>query len=74
MVNPELIEHAKKQEKYENEVGKFDREMLKAERESQLRTFKLHNAGLIQNDIFSATPDSVIDEYEETGEIDLSLF
>ena len=74
LVNPELIEYAKKQEKYENEVGKFDREMRKAERESQLRTFKLHNAGLIQNDIFSATPDSVIDEYEETGEIDLSLF
>ena len=74
LVNPELIEYAKKQEKYENEVGKFDREMRKAERESQLRTFKLHNAGLIQNDIFSATPDSVIEEYEETGEIDLSLF
>ena len=74
LVDPSLIEYAKSQEKFEQERTKFERDMRKAERESQRETFKLHNAGLIQNDIFDATPESVIDDYEETGEIDLSLF
>ena len=74
LVDPTLIEYAKKQEKYELERTKFERDLRKAERESQMRTFRLHNAGLIQHDIFESTPESVIDDYDESGEIDLSIF
>lgn len=49
--------------------------MKEAAVRAQQDTFQLHKAGLIQNDIFSNTPDQIIEDInEENGDIDLSLF
>lgn len=74
LVDPALIAAAKKREKEEAEMFKFEEDMRKAELEGQRKTLELHNAGLIHGDIFAHTPTEMIDEYDDFGEVDLSIF
>lgn len=74
LVDPALIAAAKKREAQEAEMFKFEEDMRRAELESQRKTRELHNAGLIQGDIYDHTPEDMIDEYDSMGEVDLSIF
>lgn len=74
LVDPQLIEHAKKEEAYEAEMHQFEQELVRAERDSQRKSFRLHNAGLVQKSIFDQTPDGLSDDYELTGEVPWDLF
>ena len=74
LVDPTLIEGVKKQERMEEEMHRFEREMRIADRESNTMSLRLHNAGLVQHGIFDTTPDAIADDYDIGGEISLDIF
>lgn len=74
LVDPKLIEHAKKQEEQEEAMHRFEQDLIQAERDSQRNSLRLHHAGLLQQSVFGQTPDGVGDDYDLTGEIPLDLF
>ena len=73
LVDPALVESVKKQE-IQKSMPSFEELMRKAMAESLKDTYKLQQAGEIENTIFDSTPDIVIDQYEDSGEIDLDFF
>jgi hypothetical protein len=74
-VDPELIKQVKVVEEQVAQQKQWEAMMKEAAVRAQRDTFQLHKAGLIQNDIFSNTPDQIIEDInEENGDIDLSLF
>lgn len=73
LVDPALVESVKKQE-IQKSMPSFEELMRKAMAESLKDTYKLQQAGEIENTIFDSTPDIVMDQYEDSGEIDLDFF
>ena len=74
LVDPTLIEGVKKQEELKEEEMNYLEMMREAMIQSQKETYKLHQTGNITNSIFDHTPDSVMEDYEEDGVIDLDFF
>ena len=74
LVDPALIAAAKKRERQEAELFKFEEELARAERESQKESYRLHSAGLVKEGIYANTPSSMIDDYDDMGEVHLRLF
>lgn len=72
MVSPELIESVKKQEALERQKT-YEEIMKEAIKNSQKQSYAMHQAGMISNNIFENTPDTVIDEGDD-GNIDLGFF
>lgn len=72
MVSPELIESVKKQEALERQKT-YEEIMKEAIKNSQKQSYTMHQAGMISNNIFENTPDTVIDEGDD-GNIDLGFF
>lgn len=73
LVDPALVESVKIQEQ-QKAMPSFEELMRKAMTESLKDTYKLKQAGEIENTIFDVTPDTVMDQYDEGGQIDLDFF
>lgn len=73
LVDPALVESVKIQEQ-QKAMPSFEELMRKAMTESLKDTYKLQQAGEIENSIFDYTPDVVMDQYDDNGEIDLDFF
>ena len=74
MVDPNLVEAVKKQEALEAQAHEWENNMREAMINAQKETYKLHQAGEISNTIFDATPETMMNQYEDEGEIDLNFF
>ena len=61
LVDPELIQAVQKQEQYERQAT-FEDIMRNAIKNSQRDSFKMSEAGLSNSDIFTNTPDAIIEE------------
>lgn len=74
LVDPNLVEAVKKQEALEKHAHDWENTMREAMINAQKETYKLHQAGEISNTIFDATPETMMNQYEDEGEIDLNFF
>ena len=72
LVNPELIEQVQKQEEYDNKAT-FEEIMRNAIKQSQRDSHTLYQAGVSKSDIFTNTPDAII-ESDNESDIDLNFF
>lgn len=73
LVDPALIEGVKKQEELKEEMN-WEEMMREAAELSQKETYKLYQSGNVSNTIFDHTPDSVMEDYDDNGVIDLDFF
>lgn len=74
LVSPELIAAAKKQEALEAQQNEWVNLMKKATLQAQKDTYRLQKSGEVQNTIFEYTPGAVIEDIEDDGHVDLSIF
>ena len=74
LVDPTLINAVKRQQQQEREMYRFRDEMIRATRESQEQSYRLHKAGLVQKDQFEFMDEDRMDDYEGIGEVDLNIF
>lgn len=81
-INPELvdktlIDQAIEHERREQETSKVNdwNEIMRAAiQRSHQETFKMHQAGVVQNTVFEKTPEAIIEDYENDGVIPLDFF
>jgi hypothetical protein len=75
MVNEKALREAKHLENLKKKTVDYDKMMQEAARISQNETYKMKQAGLIENSIYDNTPDEVIEDIMEgQGSIDMRLF
>jgi hypothetical protein len=75
MVNEKALREAKHLENLKKKTVDYDKLMQEAARISQNETYKMRQAGLIENSIYDNTPDEVIEDIMEgQGSIDMRLF
>ena len=73
-VDPKLIESVKQQEMLIAKQNEWEELMRKATIQAQKDTYKLQKSGEIQDSIFEHTPGAVIEDIDEEGSLDLSIF
>ena len=74
LVSPDLIAAVKNQEILEAQQNEWTNLMRKATIQAQKDTYRLQKAGEVQNTIFEHTPGAVIEDIEDDGRVDLSIF
>lgn len=74
LVSPELINAAIEMGKKEAATDQWQHMMRSALAQSQKDTFRMSQAGLVNNTVFNNTTEVVLDDYESDGNIDLSFF
>jgi hypothetical protein len=74
LVSPDLIAAVKNQEMLEAQQNEWANLMRKATIQAQKDTYRLQKAGEVQNTIFEHTPGAVIEDIEDDGHVDLSIF
>ena len=77
LVDKKLIEDVTKQELKEKMTKKemeWETMMKNAIKQSQQETFKLSQSDLLDDTVFDHTPKSVIEEFDDTGNIPLDFF
>lgn len=77
LVSRKLIDSAIKQEEKEKRAEKemnWNAMMASAIMKAQKETYKRSQAGIVQNTVFDATPEAVMDSYEDEGSIPMDFF
>lgn len=73
LVDPELIASVKKQEEMSS-AHKWDDVLKNAIENAQKESYKLHKHNMVDKDMFSSTPDVIINDIEDSVDVDLSIF
>lgn len=77
LLDPEFLNKIKENQKKEmiaNQEMNWDKMMEAAILQAQQETYKLHKSGMVEDTIYDATPDTVIDDWNDGGSIPLDFF
>lgn len=77
LVSREIIDNAineKKKEEATRELTDWELMMKEAIRNSQKQTFDMKQKGVIENTIFDHSSEAIVEDYDESGSIDLDFF